>query len=236
MATTKRKTTTTRKPAAPKERKPAHTKEELLPKIGLVLDAVDAEMAKPDRGAVEWNSDYYGPLKKLCGQINVLMGQLEDVVNPRHLYSAPEDADTAVLEAFGTKGTPTSWARPAMFLMWVGPVPALCTWGGFARAQAAFQAIDPTKPWLMKESSRSTYPSTIPARAESVAWMFRKSLNALVEVKGFAFVPLSAAGLADVDAAAEIVGREWVAAQLKAGPVDAIEIAPKLTEIQQRLF
>ena len=220
-------------------RRPApmqRSREELLEQIGVVLAEVDAAMAKP-RGSVGWAYTNDKPLGKHRKVIDDLARELNVVMNPDHDYDAPGAEEAIDAEFAAVPGKVPSWARPGRFVLWVGHVPVLCRWGGFAYPCSNIQPIDRGKPWFEKAAAyRHMTTYQIPAKSQTPEELFRLALSEWSMEASFKLFDLTENGQEAVDEAAEEAGREWLDDVLKAGPMNAIELPTRLTEIQQRLF
>jgi hypothetical protein len=225
---------------------PARSPAELMPLIAEVLDAVDAEMSRPRTDRTLWSNPVQTPLKECRETLNDLTAELNRALTPRHGV-ATQSSEAAIAAEFGTApGKVPSWARPGHFLLWLGPLPVHCAWGGFAGSKGTMLAVDTLLPWLVEDGLKSMYLGSIPSAATDVRSLFVMGLVQLINQTSWAGgrplrfrpVALRSSVLKDL---ATIRGehRAWLEAALEAGPTgaaDTVEMPGHVRALQRVLF
>jgi hypothetical protein len=220
------------------------TKPELLEQVRLVLDGVDQQMEERS-----WSIQFshYGEFRDPGRRIEDLNEALHAVLTAEGGDPDQDLAGNAIRETFGAEpGTVPSWARPGRFLVWVGYVPFLCAWNGFAVPEAEITAVDPTQLWVTPGGTINATRS-VPANCRTPDEMFRDFLRTSTIAKEFSngrkpgkplfnLHRLEGFVKEGLQAALEKPENAWIVAALKRGPVNPVPLPEHLQAVQTLLF
>lgn len=234
---------------APKEPVIPDTKDDLLTKIGMVLDEVDTLMANREDHTIHFGG--WEPLLVDSQKaIEDLVWRLNRVLNPKEIATRP-GAVEAIQETFGAEpGTVPPWSRPGTFLIWIGYIPCRCVWGGFAQRVADVAAADPKQKWFSPAGTVSA-TRAVKLRHQSPSDVFRTYLTDTVEARAtklknrragyvdigpaFNLLPLADVGRQMAEAELARPENAWLVAALKRGPVNPIPLPKHLHAVQMSL-
>jgi hypothetical protein len=230
-------------PVKPPEPIIPETQEELLREIGLLLDAVDMKVDKRD-----WQVTFshYSTFRDEGDRLATLVDAFNNLADPDNLLDEPPSS-AAIREAFGaTPGTVPSWARPGRFLLWVGYVPCLCVWGGFAEPEGYIAAADPDVRW-MAPSGRLNASRTIPTGYANPQELYRSILLASTTARQFSNGRKPGGPAFNLHRLDDDVKRElredlakpenaWLVEALRRGPVNQLALPAHLQAVQITWF
>lgn len=238
-----------RKPAPQKPIEPEipDTREDLLAKIGAVLDKVDEKMAgKRDFNVAfgSWNN----LLRDEVEEMGRLTDRLNKLINPDNRSDGPWSPDL-IRETFGAvPGEIPTWSRPGTFLLWIDYVPVRCVWGGFADPLTQIVAADPNIRWPAPAGAMNA-PKVASGTHKTPADLFRDVLQRstlavshTVKSRKGGREPVPAFNLhvlSDLgkEATQKVLAESpWLVAALKRGPVDPIPLPPHLQAVQMTMF
>jgi hypothetical protein len=207
--------------------KPQDTREDLILKMGDLLDKVDQLLP----GLSEYTNWSYphGTLAKPREQA----GDLERRMNALLAHDSDETAYDIFWKASQVEpGTIPAGARPGQFVMWIGYVPILCIWSGFiSRMGSDLRVVDPCEMWISKTGYRSF---TVGSPRKGVEALFREHLTAMVQAKDFDLQPIEP--YARDQAVRQLAEFPWLQTVLDKGATDPIALPPRFASVQQGLF
>lgn len=214
---------------------PADTREGLIAELNKLLDAADEAIAQQRAAEVPmkiWWTNPSGRLGVIKDRIGGLVTRMALVLgqnsgeNPRDVFSSGVAAPA---------NTVPSYARPGVFLQWTGFVPVLVCWHGLLGVSVSMEtaAADPDELWLNDSGYRWINPQQIDGKRSLVS-MVRDRIMQETSASDFKFVPLTA--YAKQQARERLVDYPWLAAALKAGPVDPIPLPKRMQAVQRSLL
>lgn len=230
------------------------TTEQVISEMHLLCDQVDEQMAKemnPDRGRMDRDFDRYWqnaqPWREFFDRRAVLVDRLHEL---RGKKPYDDDDRAAFLRPHLMRvafGEVPSWARPGIFVRWIGAtMPVCCIWDGFIEPGASAVAMDPARLWV-ERSGHLGLGSHIRADQLTVDDFFRWQMVQWTtaytwgtgkrnneKILTFKPMPLDPEGRAS--ATKLLTDYPFLREQLKRGPVNPVPMPKHIRSVQMALM
>lgn len=224
------------------------TKEAIFEAMGSLCDQVDAVMAtertmerQPDR---DFTSRW--PVPKVWEPLYVRREALQQQLRKAlEVEDEHNHAGAHIRTALGAPpGEVPSFARPGVFVIWVGFIPIGCVWNGFISPNAQMLAIDPERPWI-NEAGIKSGETTIRGTHKDIDEVFREEVTDwTVHIERgrnykappkptFQLVSLSSRGRKEVSSRLEQM--PWLRDVIRRGPVNPIQMPSHIKSVQMAL-
>jgi hypothetical protein len=144
------------------------------------------------------------------------------------------DEETAAFRAVATRGCTAGYIRPSTWLMWAGPAPLLCQWGGFfMNPHLAVMACTPGQ-WLNHAGYFEAYvkqeETDLPDRVRHGV------LSTIRLQKKPSFLPLWPNALDTIAEFAKDPFYDWLRQEVAQGPMNVMQLPPALMSVQDTFF